>query len=186
MPEMDTEHDMELRVIEPADLEALQAFFGRVPEGDRTVFNEDVLDPDVVRSFITPRAGDERAILTDGDGVVIGWLALFGGIGWSSHVARLVVVVDPDHRGAGIGRRLAREGLVRGLTSGHSKLVVEIVAEQGPAIAMFQAIGFQVEALMRDHVRDRAGNVRDLVVLAHHAEMEWSDMQALGLEAELT
>jgi ribosomal protein S18 acetylase RimI-like enzyme len=177
---------MELRAIEPADLEALRAFFQRVPEGDRTVFNEDVLDPDVVRSFMTPRGGDERGILIDDAGKVIGWLALFGGVGWSSHVARLVVVVDPDHRGAGIGKRLAREGLVRGLTSGRSKLVVEVVAEQRPAIAMFQAIGFQVEALLRDHVRDRAGAVRDLVVLAHHADLDWSEMQALGLETELT
>src|SRR5437016_500983 len=110
---------MQLRAIEPGDLEALQAFFRRVPEGDRTFFNEDVLDPDVVRSFVTPRDGDDRVILIDEAGTVVGWLALFGGVGWSSHVARVVVVVDPDHRGAGIGKRLARESLHRGLTAGY-------------------------------------------------------------------
>ena len=68
---------MDLRVIETPDLEALQEFFGRVPEGDRTFFNEDVLDPEVVRSFMTPRNGDERAILIDETGTIIGWLALF-------------------------------------------------------------------------------------------------------------
>jgi ribosomal protein S18 acetylase RimI-like enzyme len=177
---------MQLRSIEPQDLEALQGFFGRVPEGDRTFFNEDVLDPDVVRSFMTPRDGDDRAILIDDAGAVVGWLALFGGVGWSSHVARLVVVVDPDHRGAGIGKRLSREGLVRGLRAGYSKLVVEIVADELHAIAMFQAIGFEVEALLRDHVRDRAGTVRDLVVLAHNAEQDWSEMQTFGLQVELT
>lgn len=176
---------MELRTIEAADLVVLQAFFRRLPEGDRTVFNEDVLDPEVVRSFVTPRAGDDRAILIDGDGNVVGWLALFGGVGWSSHVARLVVVVDPDNRRAGIGRQLAREGLTRGLRAGYSKLVVEIVADEHAAIRMFQAIGFDVEALMRDHVRDRKGIVRDLVVLAHHAQEQWSEMQALGLQSEL-
>jgi L-amino acid N-acyltransferase YncA len=177
---------MQLRAIEPGDLEALQAFFRRVPEGDRTFFNEDVLDPDVVRSFITPRDGDDRVILIDEAGAVVGWLALFGGVGWSSHVARVVVVVDPEHRGAGIGKRLAREALRRGLTAGYSKLVVEIVADEVHAIAMFQAIGFEVEALLRDHVRDRAGTVRDLVFLAHHAEKEWSEMQVFGLQTELT
>ena len=50
---------------------------------------------------------------------------------------------------------------------------------------MFQAIGFDIEALLLDHVRDRAGSVRDLVVLAHHAQKEWAEMQALGLETEL-
>jgi ribosomal protein S18 acetylase RimI-like enzyme len=176
---------VQLRAIEPGDLDVLQAFFRRVPEGDRTFFNEDVLDPDVVRAFTTPRDGDDRTILLDDAGTIVGWLALFGGVGWSSHVARLVVIVDPDHRGAGIGKRLAREGLVRGLKGGYSKLVVEIVAEEMHAIAMFQAIGFEIEALLRDHVRDRAGTVRDLVVLAHHAEKEWSEMQALGLETEV-
>jgi L-amino acid N-acyltransferase YncA len=176
---------LELRVIEPPDLESLQEFFRRVPEGDRTFFNEDVLDPDVVGSFMTPRNGDDRTILTDEAGTIIGWLALFGGVGWSSHVARLVVIVDPANRGAGIGKRLAREGLTRGLKGGYSKLVVEIVADERPAIGMFQAIGFEIEALLRDHVRDQAGTVRDLVVLAHHAEKEWSEMQVLGLQADL-
>ena len=100
-------------------------------------------------------------------------------------MARLALVVDPEARGAGIGKRLAREGLVRGLKAGYSKLIVEIVAEERHAIAMFQAIGFEIEALLRDHVRDRAGSVHDLVVLAHQAEREWSEMQAVGLQAEL-
>lgn len=184
MSSSNNEANTELRPIGPADLDALRAFFWRVPEGDRTFFNEDVLDPDVVASFIAPRNADDRVILLTGDGVVIGWLALFGGVGWSSHVARLVVVVDPDHRGHGIGKRLAREGLVRGLKSGYAKLIVEIVADERPAIAMFQAIGFEIEALLRDHVRDQSGELHDLVVLAHQAEKKWSEMQLVGLQAE--
>jgi L-amino acid N-acyltransferase YncA len=176
---------VELRPIEPDDLAALREFFRRVPEGDRTFFNEDVLDPDVVRSFTNPRGADDRVILIDEAGDVVGWLALFGGVGWSSHVARVVVVVDPAHRGAGVGKRLAREALVRGLKAGYSKLIVEIVADERPAIGMFQGIGFDIEALLRDHVRDRSGSLRDLVVLAHYAEKEWSGMQALGLQSEL-
>ena len=178
---------MDLREIGPDDLEALTEFFRRVPEGDRTFFNEDVLDPEVVRSFTTPRDGDQRLILIDGDGdgSVAGWLAIFGGVGWSSHVGRLAVVVDPARRGEGLGRRLARESLQRGLTAGYSKLVVEVVADQRSAIAMFQAIGFDAEALLRDHVIDRTGTVRDLVVLAHHADQDSSEMQALGLAAEV-
>jgi len=178
---------VDLREIGPDDLEALTEFFRRVPEGDRTFFNEDVLDPEVVRSFTTPRDGDQRLILIDGDGdgSVAGWLAIFGGVGWSSHVGRLAVVVDPARRGEGLGRRLARESLQRGLKAGYSKLVVEVVADQRSAIAMFQAIGFDAEALLRDHVIDRTGTVRDLVVLAHHADQDSSEMQALGLAAEV-
>jgi L-amino acid N-acyltransferase YncA len=176
---------MELRPIQAGDLELITEFFERVPERDRTFFNEDVLDPVVVEGFLHPREGDQRLILLDDDGSVVGWVALFGGVGWSHHVARIGLVVDPAARGRGLGRRLAREGLVRGLQAGYSKLVVEIIAEERPPIGMFQAIGFQIEALLVDHVRDLAGNVHDLVVLTHHAEQGRSDLEAIGLESEL-
>ena len=176
---------MDLRPIGPDDLELITEFFLRVPERDRTFFNEDVLDPEVVQGFLHPREGDLRLILLDDDGSVVGWLALFGGVGWSHHVARIGLVVDPAARGRGLGKQLAREGLLRGLQAGYSKLVVEIIAEERPAIAMFQAIGFQIEALLLDHVRDLAGNVHDLVVLTHHAEQDRSELEAIGLEGEL-
>ena len=176
---------MELRPIQAGDLELITQFFERVPERDRTFFNEDVLDPVVVEGFLHPREGDQRLILLDEDGSVVGWVALFGGVGWSQHVARIGLVIDPAARGRGLGKRLAREGLLRGLQAGYSKLVVEIIAGERPAIGMFQAMGFQIEALLVDHVRDLAGNVHDLVVLTHHAEQGRSDLEAIGLEGEL-
>ena len=177
---------MELRPIQPGDRELITEFFVRVPERDRTFFNEDVLDPDVVEGILRPREGDLRLILVDDDGTLVGWLALFGGVGWSHHVARIGLVVDPAARGRGLGKQLAREGLLRGLQAGYSKLVVEIIAEERPAIGMFQAIGFQIEALLLDHVRDQAGKVHDLVVLAHHAEQAESELEAIGVGSEVS
>jgi ribosomal protein S18 acetylase RimI-like enzyme len=96
------------------------------------------------------------------------------------------VVVDPAVRGRGIGRALSRAGLVTGLELGLSKLVVEVVADALPAVAMFEALGFEPEALLRDHVRDRTGSLRDLLVLSHFVEGTWSGMATAGLEDELT
>jgi ribosomal protein S18 acetylase RimI-like enzyme len=175
---------MELRSIQPGDQDAVKDFFLRVPERDRTFFNEDVLDPAVVEGFFNPREGEQRLIMLD-DGRVVGWVALFGGVGWSSHVARIGLVVDPACRGRGLGKQLAREGLKRGLQSGYSKLVVEIISDERPAIGMFQAIGFQIEALLVDHVRDQAGEVHDLVLLAHHADQARSELETIGLQGEL-
>lgn len=176
---------MDLRHLEPTDLDAVKDFFARVPEGDRTFFNEDVLDPAVVEGFLRPREGDQRLILAEDDGRVVGWVALFGGIGWSRHVARIGLVVDPERRGEGLGKRLAREGLLRGLQAGFTKLVVEIVSDERSAIGMFQAIGFQIEALLLDHVKDRSGAVRDLVLLAHHVEQTGTHLETIGLETEV-
>jgi hypothetical protein len=50
------------------------------------------------------------------------------------------------------------------------------------AIAMFQGIGFDSEALLRDHLRKPDdGRLRDLVVLAHLVDERYATMQAAGL-----
>ena len=45
---------MEIRALEPGDREALERFLGRVPEGDRTFFKEDVEAPEVVDAWARP------------------------------------------------------------------------------------------------------------------------------------
>jgi len=63
-------------------------------------------------------------------------------------------------------------------------LVVEVVADQSPAVALFQGLGFEPEALLRDHVRDRSGDLRDLMVLAHHVMERWADLATIGIAAD--
>lgn len=162
---------------------ALEAFFRRVPESDHNSFAEDVFAPGTVESWLADTRG-RRALAVDGDEVV-GYAAVLPLVGWSSHVGSLRVVVDPTRRGQGTGRALARWGLLTGLETGLAKVVVEVVADAEPAVGMFQAIGFEPEALLKDHVRDKTGALRDLVVLAHLVEGTWSGMATAGLEDEL-
>ena len=62
---------------------------------------------------------------------------------------------------------------------------MEVVAEQGSALALFTDLGFSGEALLRDHIRDRSGELRDLMVLAHHVSETWSQMDTVGIADEL-
>lgn len=163
----------------------LRAFFERIPEGDRTSFAEDVLQPPLFDEWLTDARGRRALSVTD-TGQVEGYVAVLPLVGWSSHVGSLRVVVDPGCRGKGLGRDLARHGLLASLELGLTKIVVEVVADAVPAIGMFQAIGFEPEALLRDHVRDRAGQLRDLVVLAHGVDDTWSGMATAGIEEALT
>lgn len=169
-----------VRPITAADRDGLVAFFARIPEGDRTFFREDVLDPGVVDRWLSDGSG-ERHVAVDGDDVV-GYLAVIPGVGWSSHVAEVRVVVDPQRRRSGIGRSLARHGLLRALDLGLSKLVVEVVADQTPTLAMFSALGFEAEALLKDHVRDATGTLRDLITMAHFVDETWEAMHATGID----
>ena len=162
----------------------LEEFFRRVPESDHNSFAEDVLQPGIVQGWL----GDTRArrACAVEDGRVLGYVAVLPLVGWSSHVGSLRVVVDPEARGKGVGRALARHGLLAGLEMGLTKLVVEVVVDAVPAIGMFEALGFEPEALLRDHVKDKTGELRDLVVLAHLVEGTWSGMATAGLEDALT
>ena len=46
-------------------------------------------------------------------------------------------------------------------------------------------LGFTGEALLVDHIRDRNGELRDLMVLAHHVRDTWAGMDTVGVADEL-
>lgn len=161
--------------------EALVSFFRDLPDGDRTFIKEDVTDPATVRAWAAEPAGRHRWVAVDDDGPVLGYLAVLPLAGWSDHVGEVRLVVAPSTRGTGLGRELARHALVQAVEAGLTKLVVEVVPDQGPALALFTALGFTGEALLRDQIRGRDGQLRDLMVLAHHVGDTWSGMTAVGI-----
>jgi ribosomal protein S18 acetylase RimI-like enzyme len=169
---------MEIRRIEPPDRAALEGFLDRIPDADRTFLKEDVADPAVVAAWARP--GDARSIALQ-DGAVLGYVAVIPLHGWSSHVGEVRIVVDPAQRGRGVGRALARHAVLEALALGLRKMVVEVIADQDGLIAMFRGLGFEPEALLVDHVRDRSGELRDLLVLAHSVEQQWASMAAAGI-----
>ena len=175
---------MDVVELGPAHTEALLRFFAGLPEGDLTFIEEEVTDPAVVRSWASGAGGGRRFVAVDGDEVA-GYVAVRPLPGWSSHVGEVRLVVSPTRRGSGLGRQLARQALVTAVGDGLAKLVVEVVAEQGAALALFTDLGFTGEALLRDHVRDREGTLRDLMVLAHHVADTWSGMATVGLDEAL-
>lgn len=158
---------MEIRPIQIDDRDAMERFLLRIPEGDRTFFKENVDDREVVDAWVRP--GAARSVAVDGD-AVIGYVAVVPLQGWSSHVGEVRVIVDPERRGRGIGRALARHAVLQALELGLTKMVVEVVADQEPTIAMFRSHGFDPEALLKDHVRDAGGELRDLMILAYAVE----------------
>jgi L-amino acid N-acyltransferase YncA len=173
---------MEIRQLEERDQPAIERFIARIPEGDRTFFKEDVADPEVVRAWA--RAGAARLFAVE-DGAVIGSAAVVPLHGWSSHVGEVRVIVDPDQRGKGVGRVLAQRAILEALELGLTKMVVEVIAEQESTVNMFRSLGFDPEAVLADHVRDRSGEVRDLMVLAHSVDAAAGALQMAGLSTEL-
>jgi ribosomal protein S18 acetylase RimI-like enzyme len=173
---------MQVRELETTDRDAVERFVARVPEGDRTFFKEDVDAPAVLEAWTRPDVA--RAVAVE-SGEVVGYMAVVPLHGWSSHVGEVRVIVDPDRRGRGIGRALARRAVIDAAGLELRKMVVEVVADQEATIAMFRSLGFDPEALLTNHVRDQAGGLRDLMILAHSVDEQWSSLVVAGIADEL-
>ncbi len=165
----------------PTHLDALSAFFAGLPDGDLTFIKED-FEPAVLRSWTEPGREGRRWVDLDDDGRILGFVALLPLRGWSSHVGELRLVVDPVARGQGVGRRLAQLALHESVGMGLGKIVVEVIAAQQGTIAMFNRLGFTAEAMLEDHIRDRHGELQDIVLLSHRVDEAWSAMAITGVD----
>ena len=175
---------MEIRKLEPSDLERLEAFLRETPEDDRTFFKEDLTDPETIRALLAEKRGLRFAAITDGK--IVGYVRVIPGTGLESHVGEIRLVVAPSSRRSGVGRDLARRALVDSVKELKlRKLFVEVVAEQEPAIRMFKKLGFTPEAILRDHLCDRKGTLRDLLLLCHFVDENWAGLAGLGLDREV-
>jgi ribosomal protein S18 acetylase RimI-like enzyme len=174
---------METRPFTPDDVAAVEAFLDRIPKGESTFFKEDITADGIVRRWAADTA-THRILAWDGE-EVIGYTAVIPGVGWSSHVGEVRLIVDPERRRSGIGHELAHRALVDALHTGLRKLVVEVVADQEAAIHLFTGLGFTPEAILSNQVRDRAGEVHDLMVLAHDVEDVQSVIATTGIADEL-
>jgi L-amino acid N-acyltransferase YncA len=166
---------VDIRELEKRDEDALRLFFEAIAPDDRTFFKEDLDEPSVLRRWI----GDERGVrivAVDDRGGLASVAAVWPGIGRSSHVGELRLVLAAGHRRQGLGQLMARQALVRALRGGMWKITVEVVAPQQGTIDMFLALGFVAEALLRDQLCGPDGERQDVVLLSHLADEAGDDL----------
>lgn len=179
---------VQVRPMTVADADALHAFFCKISEGDLLFLRRDVTDRAVIESWAMDVASDQTyTLLAEHDGAVVGEASIHRSRApWSSHIGEIRVVVDAEHRQLGLGTVLVQAIFLEALERGVEKIVAEMTPDQQGAINVFQKLGFQVEGLLRNHVKDRQGVPRDLVVMGHevHAGMDtlsqWGVADAMG------
>jgi ribosomal protein S18 acetylase RimI-like enzyme len=175
----------EVRELTAADASNLRDFFAALPAEDRTFFFADVTDPAVADAW----ARDDRRLrrcACGAEGEILAFAALEPGVDWSSHVAEMYLVVAPHARRQQLGRTLARAILIEAVERGFKKVTIRIAADNTGAIRMFQSIGFEGEALLRDQLcSPHEGQMRDMVILAHMVDDQWATMLTGGFDEAL-
>ncbi len=168
-----------ITTLEAGHATALRRFFDELPDEDVTSVKEDVRDPQGVESAVADEHNTRWVALVDDE--VAAYASLYPGVGLSSHVGELRLVVGSRHRRQGLGRAMARTVLLTALRDGLSKLTVEVPADEESTAEIFRRLGFEGEALLRDHVQHKDGRLSDLLVLAHFADEQSSVLTGLGV-----
>jgi L-amino acid N-acyltransferase YncA len=158
-----------IRRFEPKDERAMLAFAETLPEHDLLFLGRDLRHPRVIAAWVAAIAeGYIDSLVAEDGGAFVGTAALVRDpLGWSAHVGEIRLLVAPTKRGAGLGRDLL-EGLYSiALERRLEKLTAQMTPDQIGSVMLFESLGFRAEALLKDQVRDRAGNTHDVAVLSH-------------------
>jgi N-acetylglutamate synthase-like GNAT family acetyltransferase len=175
--------EIEFRLMKPADEAAVLEFAQKLPMHDLLFLPRDISEPKVLAAWIKEiERGAITSLLAVKAGEVVGCGTLVRDpLSWSPHVAEIRNVVSTDVRGQGVGRALSQETFALALGAGLEKLLVQMTVDQTGAIAIFEGLGFKAEALLREHVRDKAGKKHDIVMLGHNVAHVRAQMEAYGL-----
>ena len=157
-----------------ADLgDAMVRFAQMLPEDDLLFLERDITrQAEVDRWIQEVAAGNLVTIVALQDDAIVGYTTFDrGNAHWTRHVAELRVVVAELARGLSIGRLLLELAFEMALEEGATKLVARMTPDQLGAQNLFKRLGFEEEAILRDHALDANGLPRDLLVLSFHTRL---------------
>lgn len=165
-----TDLPVTIRRFRSDDVDAMLRFARGLPEHDLLFLSRDLKHRRVVEAW-TEAVEDgfiDSFVAEDGDAVVGTCALMRDPLGWSTHVGEVRLLVSPQLRGQGVGRRLLEEMFKVAETRELSKLTAQMTPDQRSAIRLFEEHGFKSEALLKGHVMDRQGSVHDLAILSLH------------------
>ena len=176
---------VELRRLHPADAAAVLDFAQALPPHDLLFINRDITHPRVIKAWLAETAeGGISTIVAVIDGRIVGCCAVVSdALSWSPHVGEIRVLVASEMRERGLGRTLAQEALVEGISRGLTKLTVQMTIDQRGAIAVFEGLGFSGEALLKEQVMSRDGIKHDIAVLSHDVAQVNAQQALYGMDS---
>lgn len=179
-----TDLPVTIRRFRAEDMDAMLRFARALPEHDLLFLSRDLKHRRVIEAWLESVEDGfiDSFVAEDGDAIVATCALVRDPLGWSTHVGEVRLLVAPQLRGQGVGRRLLDEMLKVAEQRELKKLVAQMTSDQRGAITMFEEQGFRGEALLKDHVMDRDGLLHDLAILSLDVSRASAQHQAFGVE----
>ncbi len=168
-----------IRQMVKEDEEDLRNFFLSLSPEDRFYLKEDVTHPEVIHRWAENLDYDHVIpLLAIYDGKIIGDATLHRNqFGWSKHVGEIRIVTHPEFRRMGLGCHLAREIFFLALKLKLDKVIAQMMEDQTSAIHVFSRLGFEQEAILKDHVVDGKDVKHNLVIMSQNIVDFWRRIQ---------
>ena len=162
---------MNIRRATPADAKALVQHIKAIasePARTAPLDPDEVMDVGQERALIEQFADSPRAVMmvAEQDGVIVGDITVrcISPRRSLEHVASLGMSVHSGYRRRGIGRALLEAGIAWAKGIGITRLELAVFADNAPAIALYEAMGFVHEGRRRHFVRFGDHYIDDLVM----------------------
>jgi RimJ/RimL family protein N-acetyltransferase len=166
-----------LRPVVKEDEEALYQFFKGMSKEDRLYLRDDVASREIIHGWMENI--DYEKVLPilafDGDKVVADATLHRNPHGWMRHVGEIRMSVAGSHRGKGLARIIAAEIFQQAVGLGLDKLVAEMLTIQNNAQRVFTRLGFQEEAILKNHGMDATGKKHDLIIMSNDVTTLWEN-----------
>lgn len=160
--------EFHLRPAVAQDAEAIHKFALELPAHDLLYLRRDISKRPVVDAWIESiEDGESLSLVAERDGAIIGMSALMlDRKSWSPHVGEIRVLIGEAARGQGLGRLMIQETFLQAVDHKLEKIIAQMTLDQSGARQVFQEMGFEQEALLKEHVRDRNGDDHDIIIMS--------------------
>lgn len=173
---------MTIRHCEPGDQAAIEAYLNKIPEHERAFYKTEGDNAELAAAW-SQHPDPLRLLDVTDDGVVRGMVGIRRGRGQSAHTGEITLMVDPAFRRQNVATALVQAIVGEGMKEGLTHIYVEVTAEHTATLGMFRKLGFEGEALLQGFIKNRDGELRDLIMMTNRIEDNWAAVQLVGLDS---
>lgn len=169
-----------LRLMSAADKGSVHLVVRSLPREDLLFMHNDITDPAAIDDWIANiEKGTTVTLLAEPDGTLEGFASLhLNPARWLRKVAEIVIIVAPEWQSRGLGEALCAEMVTLAGLLELRKVTAQMIAEHKSARAMFERLGFRLQAFFPHWVEDREDQSRDLILMAYDLPRQPGQVQA--------